>query len=170
MKKYIQFILFISFLSCIASCSKKEDGTNSYSYESTETIIGKGYMKSKLNPLSGLVNYEIYLAPLNITYITALDTFEGEGNILNFNVFSNAGDRPTTGLYNWSDEKEFFVQENVQPFLKANIKKANGEEALLQGGSVDIGLENNINTLDFDVTDENSNKLIGFFKGILIRI
>jgi hypothetical protein len=170
MKKYPQTLLLICCSLFILSCNKKEDDSNTYSYENTETIIGIGYMKSRLNPFNGLVNYEIYLVPLNITYITALDTFEGEGNILNFNVFSNTGDRPTTGLYNWSDEKDYYVQENIQPFLKANIKKSNGEEAILKGGSVDIGLDNNINTLDFDLTDQNGDVLKGSFQGILIRI
>ena len=162
-------LLLLPFL-LLNSCNKDDEGFNIYTYGSEETTLGNGYMKTFLKAFGDSFNHEIYLTPIDINYITAQDTFEGKGNILNFNLFLNNYDRPTLGEYNWSEEKEQFVLDNDKAYLKANIQNNAREVFSINKGKVIIGIKNKINTFHFEVDDVNGKEIKGSFKGILMRI
>ena len=175
----IAVVCLVSMTIVLASCKKDDDPekSNELNYKGNKYNLDAAELK-----LIGQVSSTSYYYILNFTSegadlnTTLTDTiinltFEGEGNILIFPIFSDSPNRLTEGTYNFDPYFSALPFTFIPPdfiysiFLDFNFYTATGIQSYLNSGNIIVNRTESEYEIEINGKDPSGNDVIGYYKG-----
>lgn len=168
----VLLLLIVPFL-IISSCKKEEDNNvngNEVSVNGESFNLEKGHIISFGGNDDGSFDFDVYLFSSGISFSDEEDNLVGLGDWLYLDLNTSSPNGLVSGTYTYS------VEGGALTFLEGSILAINvdldgnanmGTFYQIAGGTVDISVEDDETSFDFNLVDSDNNTIAGQFSGVL---
>jgi len=151
----------ILFVSCGGESFKNEAIINQVPFE-----LDKAFIKEFGINIDGSFDWDLTLVSSGITFNTSLNDFQGTGAFLTLDLNSNSEAGLTDGTYEFATSRAEFTIFTGDVGTEVNFTTGVGVSMTVTDGSVTIKGDE----IDFDLTLENGNRVLGNYTGELTSI
>jgi len=171
-RHYIAIIGVLIFGILFNSCKKEDkEPSNSFRYDGTNYSLDKGYLENWGVNTNGSYDFDVYLGSSNIQYSASNEEFLGIGDVLYLDLNTSSANGLVNGTYNYSSDRNAFTFVDGVVGIDVDLSDVENEEFVeVVGGTIEVLVDGNTYTLEFDLTTESNTKITGRYKGTLTLI
>ncbi len=171
MKKFT-FLAFLGVLSLsilLPSCNKDDDNSisNEFLLNGNNYALSKGFIEDFGDNGNGSYDFDVVLTSSSINYSDATGDYSGTGDLIYLDLNSSSETGLVSGTYNYSSNRSALTFVDAQVATDFNALTLTGDTFEVVGGTVEIEINGNEVTIDFNLTLAGNNTVEGNYKGTL---
>lgn len=175
-QKSVYLLTIALFFASTIACENGKDTGDDENPQNYFTLSGETYELAKafIEPWgendNGSYDFDIYLVSKEIQHSTSSGEFFGIGDVVYIDLNTSSANGLVNGTYNYSSERNAFTFTYGMAGADLNAAEEEGDITEIVGGTVQIKVEGNITTIDFQLTTESNTTVEGNFTGNLTFI
>jgi hypothetical protein len=162
-------IMAVVFLSC-SKDDLDDTGSNQFIIDGEKFLLSKAYVRDYGPTAAGSFDFDVILTSSSIAYDDQAGEFNGKGHAVFIDLNSSSSNGLADGSYYYSRWRNHFTFYSGEVATDFDVDNETGNVHPISSGTVDITMDGNTLTIEFDLGRQNKTSVTGNYTGILQSI
>lgn len=155
-----------AFLGCDNDDDDIPEFKNEFTYDGNTYALEKGYLANLGSNSNGTFDWDVTLSSSEVERSLFGISGTGEAVYLDLNTDTEMG--LVAGTYEWNDSREnFSIVQGSAAYVDFDFSAFSGTSVLVSGGLVDVAINGDVYTIEFELTIPSGEKITGQYQGML---